>query len=100
MLTLLQIPLTTDSVNAAIESVPVTTMPESGFSIFDMLVKGGYIMIPIANLSNMETLLGEEGREFVSLFKGGSMFISRLCPLDYHHYHPCIHLQHDPFYYW
>ena len=37
MLTLLQIPLTTDSVNAAIESVPVTTMPESGFSIFDML---------------------------------------------------------------
>jgi len=50
MLTLLQIPLTTDSVNAAIESVPVTTIPESGFSIFDMLVKGGYIMIPIAIL--------------------------------------------------
>ncbi len=48
MLTLLQIASTADT---AVTSVPVqTTISESNFSIFDMLIKGGYIMIPIGLL--------------------------------------------------
>ena len=48
MLTLLQIDSTIDTVVSSLTAP--TAIPNSNFSIFDMLLKGGYIMIPIGLL--------------------------------------------------
>jgi biopolymer transport protein ExbB len=51
MPTLLQIELSADTLStASSESIPVSSVSESAISLIDMLVKGGYIMIPIAIL--------------------------------------------------